>query len=368
MTNQFDLIPILDAFLIPEDCQAIPFGSGYINDTFKIITPEKAFILQRINHEVFKDPVAVMKNIAETGNFLKLQNYPLQVLAPLETSYGLPYFQDSLGNYWRLFPFIQNATSFDEVSEAAVAFKAARAFGDFISGLKDFDAQKLSETIPGFHNGPQRWLDFEKAVQDDLAGRKGEIRELLDSVMALKQLCFLVNYSYINGRMTINTASGATLPVRVVHHDTKINNVVFDQNSGEALCVIDLDTLMPGTVLSDFGDMVRTFVPTFSDAEPDATKIEVRMNIFEAMCRGFMAATSAMLTDIEKKHLLDGGKYITFIQVIRFLGDYLNGDIYYKTRYNTQNLDRTKNQLTLLESILKHEEEMLSMIEAAAEH
>lgn len=364
MANQPDISTILEAFKLPGIQQAIPFGAGHINDTFKITTLSKSFILQRINQEVFKDPAAVMRNIAATSSFLRQVSYPLQVLEPIETSVGLPFYQDQNGNFWRLFPFINRAISFDDVTDTAFAFRAARAFGDFIDGLKDFDAYALTETIPGFHNGASRWLEFEKAVSQDLAGRKKEIQPLLKRIEALQQLSFLVRYRYEQGRMQIQTASGEVLPVRVIHHDTKINNVVFDEITGEALCVIDLDTLMPGTVLSDFGDMVRTFTPTFNESEKEATRIEVRLDIFEAMTRGFLTATDGFLTEIERNHLLDGGKYITFIQVIRFLGDYLNGDIYYKTAYAVQNLDRTRNQLALLESILEHEDVMQGIIQS----
>lgn len=367
MTKDLHIAPILEAFSMDKDCLAVPFGSGHINDTFRIATTEKAYILQRINHQVFRDPAAVMQNIAATGKFLKQTTYPLQVLLPLETKDGSPFFKDQHGDFWRLFPFIQYAHSFDEVPDTDYAFKAAKAFGDFIAGLKDFDAFDLTETIPGFHNGAQRWVDFEKAVTEDRMGRKKEVVEILDRIHALENLRFLVNYSYQNNKMQIRSTSGEILPVRAIHHDTKINNVVFHEETGEALCVIDLDTLMPGTVLSDFGDMVRTFIPTFNENEKDASKITVRLDIFEAMVRGFLKATGSFLTGTEKKHLLDGGKYITFIQVIRFLGDYLNGDLYYKTHYAGQNLDRARNQLSLLESVLQQETEMERIIMQSGE-
>jgi hypothetical protein len=364
MTNESYISQILEAFSIDNHQLAIPFGSGHINDTFKIATPLQTYILQRINTGVFKDPVGVMQNIAATAKVLRLVPYPLQVLEPIATKQGLPYYKDIQGNFWRLYPYINRAISFDEVPDTAFAYKAAKAFGDFIGGLKDFDAFTLSETIPGFHDGAKRWFDFEKAVVDDLAGRKKGIQVLLDRVFALRQLCFLFEYRYIKGKIHIFTASGEVLPVRAIHHDTKINNVVFDEITGDALCVIDLDTLMPGAVISDFGDMVRTFTPTFDEAETDAGKIAVRLDIFEAMTRGFLSATSGFLTPVERKNLLDGGKYITFIQVIRFLGDYLNGDIYYKTTYREQNLDRAGNQMALLGSILENEMMMQQMIQS----
>ena len=317
-----------------------PFGTGHINDTYTLEIREgeapKSYLLQRLNHNVFRRPEVVMQNIRLVAEHLSRQDYPLEILAPLTTGDGRLLHRDEAGNFWRVFPFFEKTVTFDKVETPEQAFEAARAFGVFAKALNDMDPSQLQPTIPGFHDGEKRLAYFldvlKRAIPERLETARAEVEEVLQN-----QLIF-------------NKIASLRLPVRVVHHDTKINNVLFGAATLKAACVIDLDTVMPGIVLSDFGDMMRTFTSEADEDEADLSKVGLRLPVFKAMTEGFLSEMSGLLTPAERENLVEGGRWLTLMQVIRFLADYLEGDIYYKTNYPEHNLVRTRNQLALFHS------------------
>ena len=316
---------------------------GLINTTFKLdFENENSFILQKINQSVFKEPDLVMNNIQKTVTHLSQNDYPLTVLQPISSTNKKLIEKDSFGNFWRAFPFIEDTKVFSEVSHPRHAFEAAKAFGLFIKYLTDIDLNCIYETIPNFHNLDYRFKIFQNAcnIVDNKLREKAKLE--IEKIQKLKDT---LKFNFHDQ------------PLRVVHNDTKISNILFDEND-EAVCVIDLDTIMPGLVIFDFGDMIRTICCNFSEEERDIKKIEIEVSKFEALTKGFSYPMKNILTDIEKENLVNGGIYIIFEQAIRFLTDYLQGDIYYSKKYPDQNLIRAKNQLQLLQSILFKKKDM----------
>ena len=326
-----------------------PYGSGHIHETYLLTTAcsDKScqdYILQLINVNVFREPDLVMHNIRLVTEYLKqrsgITDKYLSIIPALDGSAG---YTDQDGNVWRCLPYFPYSITYDKVSDPGIAFEGARMFGHFIRSLEDFDPERLFETIPGFHDMQLRLDQFDLAVQTDLAGRVQEVQN------EIKKLGDYLNIGtdFIHARKM--------LPVRAMHHDTKINNVLFNEASGKGLCVIDLDTMMPGTVMSDYGDMVRTFTNAADEDEPDLDKVYCRTEILQELTRGFLSEVSDMLTPEEKDSLLLGGKGLIYMQAVRFLADYINGDTYYKVSYDDHNLVRARNQLKLLDSLIEQE-------------
>ena len=319
------------------------FGNGNINDTYRIDVGisglRRVYLLQRLNHHVFREPEQVMQNMDAVCRWLAGQEYPYQVAAPIAMPDGRALLQDEAGNYWRVFPFLENTFSPEGVSDPEIAREAARAYGAFASALRYFPAEELAETIPGFHDTDRRWHHFLDVLDRDPAGRAAATQPEIEAIFAAKP---------VFDRISLLKKSGA-LPLRVTHNDTKAGNVLFDKTTRKAVAVIDLDTVMPGTILSDFGDMVRTFVP--DRQEDDPSKVNLRTEVLEALYEGFLEKTGDFLSPAEKEHLLLGGAWITGEQALRFLTDRLAGDVYYKIRYAEHNLVRTRNQLALFEAI-----------------
>lgn len=319
----------------------MPFGTGHINDTFKIEIEEgdskKSYLLQRLNHLVFHQPEVVMRNIRLVSEHLSRQAYPLDILVPLPALDGHFLHRDASGNCWRVFPFFEKTTTFEQVDTPEQAFEAARAFGAFARALDGMDASQLQPAIPGFHDGLARLAYFKKvlknAIPERLAEAKSEVVEVLQN-----QLIF-------------NKIAALDLPLRVIHHDTKINNLLFDAHTLKPVCVIDLDTVMPGVILSDFGDMMRTFTNAAGEDEADLSKVDMKMPVYEALSEGFLREMGSLLTPAERDNLAQGGRWLTLMQVVRFLADYLEGDVYYKTKYPAHNLVRARNQLALFRSM-----------------
>ena len=272
------------------------------------------------------------------------------MLEIVPTSEGQLLYADALGHYWRVFPFITNSISFDTVSSKELAFEAACTFGRFFRYLIDMDASQLTVTISDFHNTTRRIRELKEANQLDPLGRVCKCNFLTESLLDLKSLT--------------EKREALDLPLRITHNDTKFNNVLFDKDSLAGTCVIDLDTLMPGTILSDFGDMVRTFTSPVSEEEPDLNLVHIRLEYFKALTGGFLEELGPYLEASEKENLLFGAKLIIYEQCIRFLTDYLRGDVYYPIRYPDQNLDRAKNQWALLQSFFAQEAEMQQIVEA----
>jgi Ser/Thr protein kinase RdoA (MazF antagonist) len=325
-----------------------PVGSGNINDTYRIDFEKdgrrQTFLLQRLNHLVFTNPEAVMRNINLVCEHLAAQNFPYQIAAPVAAFDGHFLQKAEAGNFWRAFPFLENTFAPEDLPDAEIAYEGARAYGAFARALRDFSAEKLAETIPGFHDTDRRWEVFLKILEENPARRAAQTQPEIEAVFSAKP---------IFEKISLLKKSGA-LPLRVTHNDTKAGNVLFDSKSRKALAVIDLDTVMAGTLLSDFGDMVRTFAPDRREDDPAAPAL--RREVLDALQRGFLEETGDFLTEIEKENLLLGALWITGEQTLRFLTDWLAGDVYYKIRFPEHNLLRTRNQLALLGKLEKVEE------------
>ncbi|MFN0034238.1 MAG: phosphotransferase enzyme family protein [Saprospiraceae bacterium] len=338
MTHIARLFFLFDRFL-----GATPIGNGNINDTyridFEIGGEQKTALLQRLNHRVFQQPELVMDNTLRVCQHLAAQDYPYQIAAPLTALDGAFLQKDAAGNYWRAFPFLENSFSPEGISDPHIAYEAARAYGACARALRDFPAHTLAETIPGFHDTDRRWQSFLKILEENPARRAAECRPEIEAMFSAKP---------VFDKISQLKKSGA-LPLHVAHNDTKAGNVLFDLTSRKALAVIDLDTVMPGTLLSDFGDMVRTFAPDCP--EESAAKPTLRTDVLDALTRGFLEETADFLTKTEKENLMLGAAWIIGEQALRFLTDWLAGDVYYKTTSPEHNLVRARNQLVLLRTM-----------------
>jgi len=331
--------------------EAHDYGSGHINDTYCATYNQAGnmvrFIHQRINHHVFKNPVAVMENVSRVtrhalANLLAQGNPEAhrRTLTCIPAHDGRPYAIDADGNFWRTYPFIEGARGYDEIQCNEQAYQAARAFGAFQKLTADLTGERLHETIPDFHHTPKRLDALEAAVRADLVGRAGELQP---------EIAFARSRATDCSRITDMLASGA-IPERVTHNDTKLNNVLLDEATAEGICVIDLDTTMPGCALYDFGDMVRTAAPTTREDDPNVTQIGVRLDRFEALIKGYLS-TANFLNHMELSQLAFSGKLITLECGIRFLTDYLNGDTYFKIKRPDHNLDRCRNQFAFVTAL-----------------
>ena len=315
-------------------------GAGHINDTYLAYDDRgHPYVLQRVNTAIFKDPEALASNLEKLCVYLQGRpGYPYKVPMPLPMSDGRLYNIDGDGQCWRRFPYFENTYAPERVKTVEEAVEAARAYGVFLTALRDFPASELSDTIPGFHDTVKRWEQYEAIVAADPVGRCQGVQH---------ERNVLLGYKPLIEHIDALKRSGA-LPLRVTHNDTKAGNVLLDKTTEKAVAVIDLDTAMGGTVLSDFGDMVRTFVPSVYEDEKDLSKLFVRKDILDAVKETFLAETGAWLTETERENLMNGARWIIAEQALRFLSDYLNGDKYYKTAYQEHNLVRARNQLALL--------------------
>ncbi len=338
---------------------AQPFGSGHINDTYRLAFRNGGelffHILQRINHNVFKNPDALMENIQRVTAHLsaRVTGEPDQDRrAPrlISTRAGNAWHVDEEGNYWRAYHYISGARTYDAVESTGQAYQAARAFGRFQELLASLPAPRLNDTIPDFHNTPKRFQALLAAISADAAGR---------AALAKPEIEFALAHEPIVGVLV-----DANLTERVTHNDTKFNNVMLDDATGEGICVIDLDTVMPGLALYDFGDMVRTTTSSAAEDEQDLSKVTMQFPMFEALVRGYLSSAGKFLTKEERRLLAFSGKLITFEIGIRFLTDYLSGDTYFRIHREGQNLDRCRTQFKLLTSIAEQEERMNRLVES----
>ena len=356
------LSAVISAFNVEGEFRsAKPYGNGHIHDTYCVAFDHggrsEQIILQRINTRIFTNPVAVMENIERVTNHLWSRHagevdVERRVLQLVTTRHGAAWHLDAEGCYWRGYRFIEGARTYDTVSSPRQAFEAAKAFGEFQGRLVDLPAPRLHESIPDFHNTPKRFATFERAVAEDVVKRRAEARD---------EIAFAVS------RRPIATAfANAKLPERVTHYDTKLNNVLLDDETGKGICVIDLDTVMPGLAAFDFGDMVRTMTCPAAEDERDLSRVAVDFELFDAVLQGYVEGARSFLTDGERESLIAGAKVIIFEQGIRFLTDFLAGDTYYRVGRVGQNLDRCRTQFKLLESIERQEEDMRSLLRALA--
>jgi hypothetical protein len=338
---------------------ATTHGSGHINDSY-CVTFEQAgipvrYILQRINHVIFKNPIALMENIQRVTSHLaaKVSGEPDRgrlVLTLISARDGEPWHVDADGSYWRMYRFIENAHTYDAVESTDQAFQAAKAFGRFQKLLVDLPAPRLHDTIKDFHHTPKRFMALEQAIASDVAGR---------AILAKTE----IEVAFAHQSIT-SVLIDANLPERISHNDTKFNNVMLDDITGEGICVIDLDTVMPGLALHDFGDMVRTATSPAKEDEQDLSKVTMQFSMFEALVRGYLASAGDFLTKAEKQLLVLSGKLMTLEQGIRFLTDYLQGDAYYKVSRGEHNLHRCRTQFKLFESIERQEERMDRLVQS----
>lgn len=322
-----------------------PYGTGHINDTYRlVVVGAPACLLQRINQQVFRKPETIMANIQTV--YRHLARFPELdcLLQPLPATDGRPFFRDARGEVWRAFPFFDDTFSPERAENEAVACEAARVIGRFLNRLLTLDPATIGVTIPDFHNSPKRLRRFDEVVQADPVGRNREAQDAIDCLREHQSL--------------FERVAGLGLPRRVVHNDTKISNVLFRRASGRACGVIDWDTIMPGTLLSDFGDLVRSAAATLDENAADIEEVEIDMSVFAALCRGFIPELRQTATSRELEHLVTGARWITLEQALRFLTDFLEGDPYYKTAYPKQNLVRARNQLQLFRSMRRRQAAM----------
>ncbi len=341
-----------------------PFGGGHINDTF-LLEHENGmqFVLQRINKNVFPDPAAVMDNIQRVTHHLRKRiraaggDPERETLRMLRSADGLLYTVDRNGDYWRSYVFVGGSMSYDQVESAEIFCESGHAFGRFMSMLDDFDASTLHETIARFHDTPNRFRDFRTAVEKDAAGRAEGVRDLID--------CAFAHEDFANTLM--DQLHSGELPLRVTHNDTKLNNVLIDSATGHAVCVIDLDTVMPGLCAFDFGDAIRFGASTAAEDEKDLSRVHFSMPLYRAYAEGYLSEVRDALSAKEVDSLAYGAKMMTLEQAIRFLGDYLNGDVYFKTAYPEHNLVRARTQFQLLSEMDEHWDEMLCCVRELAQ-
>ena len=354
--KKYDFRKILQFYgLHPESTTITEFLQGHINDSFIIdVRDNCSYFLQRINHHVFRDPEALIGNLAKVNNAMNThfgrENNPYpQILQNPNKKY---FYLDEQGNYWRMMEFVPESRSYNICINAEVAREGAAAFGKFQLVMNTEDPAEYTPTIPDFHHLGKRISMLEEAIKADKFNRCGE---------ASAEITFALDRKHYAPELDALIRSG-DVPVRVTHNDTKLNNVLFEKQSIKHICVVDLDTVMPGTVLYDYGDMVRTFTSPVEEDEPDAEKVVFRKEIFEALTRGYLGELSDSLSDGEKENLLFGGKIMLLMIGIRFLTDFLEGDHYFKTSRQEHNLDRAKNQFALLKQLEEREEELQNII------
>lgn len=354
---------VISRFAFPgavEEC--IPFGSGHINDTYRLTcqTDEgtRRFILQKMNKNVFIKPEELMENIKGVTTWLKgkiLKNggdVSRETLNLVETRDGKPYYIDSAGDYWRTYLFIENATCFDVVKDENDFYQSAVAFGHFQRLLADYPAETLHETIVNFHNTVDRFEKFQTALQADVCGRASKVQEEIRFVLEREELAHTL----------CDLQEKGELPLRVTHNDTKLNNIMIDNETGKAVCVIDLDTVMPGLSVNDFGDSIRFGASTAEEDEKDLSKVSCDLRLYEVYVKGFIEGCAGALTDLELDMLPMGAILMTFECGMRFLTDYLEGDLYFKIHREGQNLDRCRTQFKLVKDMEEKLEEMKAIV------
>ncbi len=342
----------------------VPYGNGHINDTYLLTYAVGCMglirvILQRINTHVFQKPVEVMENILHITSYLheKIKTAGgdpyRETLNLIPTREGKAYYQGADEAYWRSFVFITDAFCYDTVERAEDFYQSALAFGRFQGLLADFPAEKLHETIPGFHDTEKRFSDFQRAVSKDEKGRAKEVQTEIEFVRSRKE-----ETSFFTERIRRKE-----LPLRVTHNDTKFNNIMIDSETGKGICVIDLDTTMPGLAVYDFGDSIRFGASTGAEDERDLSKVRLNLELFQIYTKGFIQGCGGSLTKEELKLLPMGARMMTYECGMRFLADYLQGDVYFKTCRKGQNLDRARTQFKLVREMEEHWTEMNRIVE-----
>ncbi len=331
-----------------------PYGSGHINSTFLVKTDTgKRYILQKVNTAIFPDPEALMRNILlVTGHLRKKDPDPRHVLTlvpVLSGGYSLNLGEEG---FWRTYEFITGGVCLDRAETPADFRLSGKAFGAFQRQMADFPAEELREVIPGFHDTPKRYEALHRAIGENRAGRAASVWEEIDFFLSREE----------GAGLLMDLLWAGKLPRRVTHNDTKLNNVMLDEKTREPLCVLDLDTVMPGLAATDFGDSIRFGACTAAEDEPETEKVHLDRELYEAYARGFLGACGASLTEGELETLPDGARLITLENGVRFLTDYLDGDVYYHTERPGQNLDRTRTQMAMVRDMEHMDGEIRTMM------
>lgn len=344
------------------------YGSGHINDTFLLTfdageEEKRKVILQRMNREIFKKPVELMENIVGVTSHLKkkiIENGgdPMrETLNLIPAKDGKPYYVDQKGEYWRSYVFITGASCYDQVEKPEDFYESAVAFGNFQRLLSDYPAETLHETIVGFHDTKARFRAFKEAVEKDACGRATAVKDEIDFVLEREDITGVFGELLEKGE----------LPLRVTHNDTKLNNIMIDDKTGKAICVIDLDTVMPGLAMNDFGDSIRFGASTGAEDEKDLSKIWCSMELFDIYVKGFLEGCGGSLTEKEVELLPMGAKVMTYECGMRFLADYLEGDHYFKIHREEHNLDRARTQFKLVKDMEDKWETMHKIVKKYAQ-
>ena len=336
--------------------------SGHINRTYVLTTKdgekERRYTMQAINTSVFKNPAQLVENIENVTSFLREKiraegGDPARgTLRLIRTTEGDLFYKDADGISWRMYDYIDDVKCCDQVESPALFFGAGKAFGHFQRLLADYPAEKLFETIPHFHDTVSRLADFRRAVEEDRVGRKDSVRDEIARYLAFADRCDAITSRIADG----------SVPLRVTHNDTKLNNILLDPDTMEGVCIIDLDTVMPGSALYDFGDSIRFGANNAAEDEKDLSKVYLRLDLFEAFTKGFLSEVGNVLTETEIGLLPMSGLLMTLECGMRFLGDYLNGDVYFGIKYPEHNLDRARTQIGLVEDMDRHMAEMNAIV------
>ncbi len=328
-----------------------PYGSGHINDTFAVSYNQGGFyvryIFQRINHRIFTNPPALMENVERVTSHQRKKlsasgaSASRRALEVVRTRGDQVYHQDAEGNFWRVYVFIERSRTYDVIENSRQAFQAAKAFGEFQNLLADLPGQRLHETIPDFHHTVKRFGALERAIEADAKNRAQLVKQEIEFAMARKK----------DAAKLLDLGAAGKIPERITHNDTKLNNVMIDDETGKGICVIDLDTVMPGFSLYDFGDLVRTSTTRSAEDERDLAKLVFQESMYKALIDGYLEGAAGALTTTEIELLPFGGKLMTFEVGIRFLADFLAGDVYFKIHREGHNLDRCRTQFELVRQI-----------------
>jgi Ser/Thr protein kinase RdoA (MazF antagonist) len=335
-----------------------PYGNGHINDTFLIVTESKRYILQRINDSVFPNPVEVMANIVAVTEHIRAKAAEMggdverATLTVVPTNSGGNFYLDSIGSFWRLYDFVEGTVARDRVENCDDFYICGEAFGHFQGMLADFPAEKLYEGIKDFHNTPKRYENLMRAIERDSRGRASSVSAEIAFAIERKEFCATLERAKEQGR----------LPLRVTHNDTKLNNILFDAESGKAVTVIDLDTVMPGFSVNDFGDSIRFGANTAAEDETDLSLVSIDLELFRRYAEGFIKGCNGRLSETELELLPVGAIMMTLECCMRFLTDYLDGDVYFRIHREYHNLDRARNQFALVSDMEKKLDEMKRIV------
>ena len=357
--QDFEIKSIYDHFQAQGDfLSAIAYGQGHINDTYLVETTEEKYVLQRINGNVFKNIENIIENVAKVSEhmhkkILERGGKPYREMLFFVSSYNdKKYYVSEDGNFFRMYVFVDDVTCYQSVENAKVFYESARAFGNFQKLLSDFPADELFETIPNFHNTVDRFRQLKEAIAADKVGRCESVKAEIEFALEREK----------DAGIIVNALKENKIPLRVTHNDTKLNNVLIDNETGRGLCVIDLDTVMPGSMLYDFGDSIRFGASTAAEDETDLNKVSMDLHLFEEYTRGYLEVLKDSITPNEVELLAFSAKLLTLECGIRFLTDYLDGDNYFKIHRPNQNLDRARTQLKLVADMEKKMDKMNEIV------